>query len=189
MERRVTLLGGVFVGGRSSRMGHHAKGLLRAPDGRTLVARCVAILRDVGAEVVLVGRAEEYVELDVAVVEDEPPGIGPLGGLVALLHRATGRSVMTLASDMPFVDEALVRRFVEAPAAPIVAARRNGRWEPLCERFDSSLVLGRARAQVADGDHALYRLLDRCGAVELSLPPEEKQKLRDWDTPEDVRRE
>jgi molybdopterin-guanine dinucleotide biosynthesis protein A len=185
----VTLLGGVFVGGSSSRMGHRAKGLLRAPDGRTLVARSVAILQGIGAEVVLVGRAEEYVGLDIAVVEDEPPGVGPLGGLVALLHRAKGRSVITLACDMPFVDEALVRRFVEAPAAPIVAARHDGRWEPLCARFDSSSVLGRARAQVADGDHALYRLLDRCGAVELSMPPDERQKLRDWDTPEDVRRE
>jgi molybdenum cofactor guanylyltransferase len=180
-------LAGVFVGGRGSRMGGVPKGLLRGPDGATLVDRWRALLDEVGAETVLVGRAQAYDSSDLPVIDDEPPGIGPLGGLVGLLRRAGERPVLALACDMPFVSRALVEALLAAPAhAAIVAPRRNGLWEPLCARYDGVRVLPVASRRAASAEHSLQRLLNDVGAVELELPPGGWDELTDWDTPEDV---
>jgi len=182
-------LAGIFVGGSGTRMGGCAKGLLRAPDGKALVERTSTILRDLGARAVLVGRAEAYERLRLEVVADEPPGIGPLGGLVALLRRAGSSPVLALACDMPFVSRALLGRLLAtAPGAPIVAPRRQGRWEPLCARYDAPRVLPLAAERARSVRHSLQSLLDASGAAEMPLSPREAEDLRDWDSPEDMER-
>lgn len=177
---------GVLVGGQATRMGGRAKGLLAAPDGRPIVERWVQILQSVGAQVVLVGASEAYAHLGLERLEDDPPGIGPLGGLVALLRRAGLASALAIACDMPHVSRALVERLVEAPAAPIVAPRRDGRWEPLFARYDAPRVLPVALARVAARAHALQGLLDAAGAAELPVSAAEMRELGDWDSPEDL---
>lgn len=181
-------VGGIFVGGGGTRMGGAAKGLLAAPDGGgTLVDRAVRVLREAGvAEVVLVGRHAPYDALGLEALADEPAGIGPLGGLVALLHRAAGGHALALACDMPFVTSALLARLVAAPQAPIVAPRRADRWEPLCALYDAAAVLPLALARARGADHSLQRLLDATGADTLALSPGEARALHDWDRPEDM---
>ena len=89
---------------------------------------------------------------------------------------------------MPFVSRALVERLLAAPAdTPIVAPRRDGRWEPLCARYDPARVLPMAVARAASPDHSLQRLLDDAAASGLALLPHEADELRDWDTPDDLR--
>ena len=180
------LLAGVFVGGAATRMGGAPKGLLRMPGGVTLVDHWRALLEAQGAEVVLVGSGDAYRALGLEVLQDEPSGVGPLGGLVALLQRASPAVAVAVACDMPFVTPALLGRLLAAPAAPVVAPRREGRWEPLFARYDSRAVLPVARAHVAAGRRALHDLLYAVGAVELDLSPDEAAQLRDWDSPGDV---
>lgn len=181
-----SLLAGVFVGGAASRMGGVPKGLLRVPDGRTLVERWRALLEAEGARVVLVGAGEAYRSLGMDILDDEPAGVGPLGGLVALLARAQVGPAVAVACDMPFVTPALLRRLLGAPAAPVVAPRREARWEPLFARYDAARVLPVARAHVAAGRRALHDSLYAAGAVVLPLSPDEAAQLRDWDSPADV---
>jgi molybdopterin-guanine dinucleotide biosynthesis protein A len=89
---------------------------------------------------------------------------------------------------MPFVSRALVGRLLAAPAdAPIVAPRRDARWEPLCARYEASRVLPLAVARAASPHRSLQRLLDEAGAAALPLLPHEDAELRDWDSPADVR--
>jgi molybdopterin-guanine dinucleotide biosynthesis protein A len=180
-------LAGIFVGGAGRRMGGIAKGLMAAPEGGTLVERWRALLAARGVPVVLVGSRAEYAGLGVEAIADAPPGIGPLGGLVALLRRAGTAPALALACDMPFVSGALVDRLLAAhPEAPIVAPRREGRWEPLCARYDPSRVLATATSLAGAGEHSLQRLLTTSGAVELDLTPAEQRELHDWDRPEDL---
>ncbi|MDP9000298.1 MAG: molybdenum cofactor guanylyltransferase [Myxococcota bacterium] len=180
-------LAGIFVGGRGTRMGHVAKGLMRTADGMSIVERWRMMLERLGIRVVLVGVADAYVGLGIEALPDEPHGIGPLGGLVALLRSATEGVVLALACDMPFVSSAIVERLIAAPSgAVIVAPRSDGRWEPLCARYDVARVLPMARALSRNTDHSLQRLLDDAGAIELPLAPHEVNELRDWDTPGDV---
>ena len=186
-------IGGVFVGGRSARMGGRPKGLLAAPEGMTLVDRCCRVLAAAGIDdVVLVGAHPAYSQLGLPMLDDAPPNTGPLGGLLALLGYAAevdARFAIALACDMPFVSVTLVKRLGEALPALVVAPRRGDpgrrRWEPLCARYASNaLTLGKQR--LASGDYSLQRWLDDAGAVELPLSEKEATELQDWDTPEDV---
>lgn len=180
-------LAGIFVGGAGARMGGIAKGLLRTEDGVGIVERLRGVLERLGLPVVLVGARREYEGLGIEVVADEPSGIGPLGGLLALLRRAHDAPALALACDMPFVSGALVERLLEASNdAPIVAPRRDGRWEPLCARYEPARVVPIARALASTREHSMQRLLRDCGAVELCLRPDEAGQLRDWDTPGDL---
>ncbi len=180
------VLAGVFVGGAGSRMGGQPKGLLRTPDGVTLVERLRDVLVAVGAEVVLVGASEAYASMGLPSVADDPPGVGPLGGLAGLLRMAGVRPTLALACDLPYVSAALVYRVLQATPATIVAPMRDGRWEPLCARYDPPEVLPVIARLLAAHRHALHALLDEAHAVALSVSPEEALELRDWDVPEDV---
>ena len=183
----MSAVAGVFVGGPGTRMGGRPKGLMRGPEGVTLVERWCAMLAELGVPVVLVGEAAAYHRLGLPSLKDEPPGVGPLGGLVALLRHAGTQPALALACDMPFVSRALVERLIAAPGdAAVVAPRRDERWEPLCARYDPLRVLPLAVARAASPHHSLQRLLDQAHAVELPLLPHETGELRDWDSPGDL---
>ncbi len=179
-------LAGIFVGGASTRMGGAPKGLLRADGGETIIARWARLLSCEGAEPVLVGAHGAYAGLGLPALADARPDLGPLGGLLSLLDHAGERRAIAVACDMPRVTDLLVRRLLEAPAAPIVAARTDDRWLPFFARFDPEAVLPRARAHADRGILSLQRLLDAAGAVALPISPGEERLLVDWDRPEDV---
>lgn len=196
MNAHTPILIGIFIGGRSTRMGGIPKGTLREPHGpRTLVERLLQVTRSAvaGSEPVLVGEAAGYEHLELERLRDEPPGIGPLGGLIALLNAGQNRNcaqVLALACDLPFVNEAVLERLVaHAPEAAAVAPHCEGRWQPLCARYSPIRALPAARAAVNAREHALKRVLDRLGADAEPLPlsASEQALLADWDDPNDVR--
>jgi molybdenum cofactor guanylyltransferase len=181
------VVAGVFVGGASRRMSGRPKGLLQAPGGRTIVERMFDVLAASGIDdAVLVGACAQYEALGLPAIEDQPSGIGPLGGLVSLLRRAAGECALAMACDMPFVSSALVRRLLDAPAAAVVAPWHDDRWEPLCARYDAARMLPIAERCVCAREHALQRVLTVAGATPLPLSGDLLRELRDWDSPEDV---
>jgi molybdopterin-guanine dinucleotide biosynthesis protein A len=185
----VVRVAGIFVGGRATRMGGAAKGLLRAPDGSEIAARLAEMLAEVADEVVLVGGAASYVHLGREAIADEISGIGPLGGLIALLRRAREGAAIAVACDMPYVSRALVLRLAtHASDAAVVAPRQGDRWQPMFARYDAARTLPVAIANAEAGRRSLQALLDRAGVDELVLTDDESAELRDWDTPDDVRR-
>ncbi len=128
------VVAGVFVGGGGTRLGGLAKGMMLAPGGETIVDRWRRLLDKRGVAVVLVGVHAAYAHLGMERIDDEPRGIGPLGGMVGLLRRAGRGHALALACDMPFVSEALLERLVAAASgAAVVAPRVAGIWEP-CAR-------------------------------------------------------
>ncbi len=184
---------GIFVGGASSRMGGRPKGLLCAKDtGEPLVVRLARLGREADLEPVWVGCADPYRELvpGLGELRDEPAGIGPLGGLHALLRAAEGAPVIALACDMPQITHAFLMRLLsERPDAAVLAPRSEaGLWEPLCARYDAPSVLAECARAIAQGERALQRLLARVAAVELTLSRDERAALIDWDAPEDLAR-
>jgi molybdopterin-guanine dinucleotide biosynthesis protein A len=179
-------LAGIFVGGGGTRMGGRPKGLLRAPDGTPLAERLRRLLVEVGADVVLVGASEAYSAMRLPSVADDPPGVGPLGGLGGLLRSAGDRPVLAVACDLPYVSAGLLHRLLQAGAAPIVAPMRDGRWEPLCARYTPGAVLPVLARLLGARRHALQALLDEAHAVPLAVSVQESLELRDWDAPGDV---
>lgn len=182
---------GVFVGGKSRRMGGRAKGLLNGPDGPPLLLRLVAIGGTLGLETWLVGDASPYAQLGLPhrVIVDRAADIGPIAGLASLLEAATGRRVIALSCDLPFVTTEDVRELLEHPSsAPVLAARRSGTapFEPFFARYDAASVIDLVDARIAVGDHSLQRLLANAAAE--AYEPTHPRALDDWDTPEDVAR-
>ena len=75
----------LLAGGRSRRMGRD-KALLPLPDGRRLWQRQLAVLESLHpAELFISGSAREGVPSLIPCLDDETPGLGPLGGIVAAL--------------------------------------------------------------------------------------------------------
>jgi molybdopterin-guanine dinucleotide biosynthesis protein A len=186
------LILGLFVGGRATRMGGLAKGLLQAPadpavDRRqTILDRTLALAQRVGVEVALVGRTDAYPKTLVTLPDPEGD-LGPLGGLSSLCAHAGEGHVIALACDMPYVTEALLGRLVHhASRAPVVAPKRDGRWEPLFARYAAAPTLAVVGARIARRELSLQGLLDELGAEELPLMPGEPMLLEDWDRPEDI---
>ena len=197
MPSDARLLVGIFVGGRGSRMGGVAKGMLKAPDSEaTLVERLRAELARAlpDAEVVLVGAAESYAALHLPAIGDEPPGVGPLGGLIGLLahaERRGARQVLALACDLPRLGGALLQRLASevtdrGALVTVQAEIRN----PLVARYTVARALPAARQALADGKRSLQAVLDRLGddVATLSLTAAEAATLDDWDTPEDLQK-
>lgn len=178
-------------------MGGAAKGLLPAPDsGEPLVVRLRRLAESLDLRCILVGAAPAYAGLGLPLIADEPPGIGPLGGLRALLLAAESAPVIALACDLPFVSRELLARLSAVDAGEssdslragmdVVAAKRQQRWEPLCARYNPS-VLPVLDAALTQGERSFQGLLRRLRVHELRLPPEQEHELGDWDTPEDLK--
>jgi molybdopterin-guanine dinucleotide biosynthesis protein A len=181
-------LAGIFVGGASSRMHGRPKGLLVAPSGETIVGRWRRMFDERGIPSVLVGRHEAYAPLGIESIGDEPAGMGPIGGLVALLARAGGRRVIAVACDMPFVSDRLLDKLADHPSPSCaLAPKRGSMWEPLFARFEGTVPLEVAEKHARSGRHSLFGVLDAVGAEQLVLSDDELDELRDWDVPSDLK--
>jgi molybdopterin-guanine dinucleotide biosynthesis protein A len=173
-------------------MGGAPKGLLAAPKtGEPLVTRLARLATSRGYRVVLVGDNPAYATLCLPVIHDQPSGVGPLGGLSALVHAAEleGAAAVALACDLPFVTEDLLGRLERHAAdAAIVAPYLDERWQPLFARYDPAQTRPRIDALLERGERALQRLFASVGDGVSALPlsPGEAALLRDWDRPEDV---
>ncbi|HVY31282.1 MAG TPA: molybdenum cofactor guanylyltransferase [Polyangiaceae bacterium] len=191
---------GIFVGGRGERMGGVAKGLLttRSDDGRdvTLIERALNELGAAapGVPVVLVGGAEPYAHVGLPQLEDEPNGIGPLGGLQALLLEGARRDlshVLALACDLPFIRRDILRRLLdEQPQAGALFVRTEGVPNPLIARYAVGEALVAVGAVLASPRRSVRAVLERPEllAQPLELSGVDERALRDWDTPEDMSR-
>jgi molybdopterin-guanine dinucleotide biosynthesis protein A len=190
---------GIFVGGQGRRMGGVAKANL-AYEGRTLLERTLEACRSAahaidGAAAVpriyLVGESSAYSAPGLLRLADDPAGVGPMGGLRALLAEAARQQLpaLALAGDLPFLTPSLLGRLcLEAQSAAALAPCADGRWEPLFARYSPEAVLPELDAALSQQQTALQSLFHRLGARALALPLSgaEWRFLRDWDRPSDM---
>jgi len=187
-----TVVAGIFVGGKSSRMGGRPKGLLHAPgSSEPIAARLARIAAECGLEVVLVGEARAYCEAlpDLTALADAPAIEGPLAGLASLLRFAGERTAIALACDLPFVEANLLERLAAFPSdADVVAPRLapDAPWEPLFARYQSARVLAVLERSIAEGTRSFQALFKRLRVDASPLQPHEARQLRDWDSPTDL---
>ncbi len=178
---------GIFVGGASSRMGGHPKGLLRAPDGRPIVERWRGLCESLELPCVLVGAAAAYAGLGLDAIADARAGRGPLGGLTALLAARPETHAVAVACDMPYVTEALLARLAgDDDGAAVLAPFEDGLYQPLFARYERARVLPVAQRQLDEGDTSLQKLIRTAGAHPFPLSDAEKRQLADWDEPADA---
>jgi molybdenum cofactor guanylyltransferase len=186
-----TILAAIIAGGQATRLGGQPKGLLLV-GGRRIIDRQLEALRAVFARVLLVANdPAPWSGLGLAVLPDRTPGAGPLAGIdAALAALAPGEdAVVCVAGDMPLLTPAALALLRDAaPGAPAVAARVDGRLEPLFARYGRACAPAVAAA-VAQGRLSAAALLAEVGATYLDLAAlDALTVLENANTPEDLAR-
>jgi molybdopterin-guanine dinucleotide biosynthesis protein A len=130
-------LGVVLAGGRGSRLGG-AKPTAELA-GRPLISHPLAALAEAGLEAVVVAKPDtDLPPLDVDVLAEAAEPVHPLTGIVAAL-RQTGRPIVVIGCDFPFVPAALLRALADAPE-PLVVPAPGGAPQPLVARWTPALL-------------------------------------------------
>ena len=188
--------GVILAGGAASRFGGAPKGLERV-DGRRIVDRVAAALREVTDDLLVIANAPDAAQWlpGVRTLADVRPGLGALGGLHAALQHA-GTDILLVAWDMPFVSAALLgelRRigdggrddshhaltFVEAPDVVIPESDGSRRGvEPLCAWY-AQRCLPAVDATLDAGDLRVIGFHDRVRVQRLPVA-----RVRDFGDPQ-----
>lgn len=177
----------LLAGGRSTRMGRDKAGLLIG--GVPLWQRQLATLQALAPDEILIsGRLDgPCADAGLPIIADDVPGLGPLGGLAALLRRMKGERLLLLAVDLP----AMTPVFLESLLAfNGIVPFLDGHFEPLAAVYPRS-VLPLAERCLAESDHSMQHFIRLSVAEGLltSLPLSEADRVlfQNANTPSDLR--
>ena len=178
----MSVAGFVLAGGDSSRMGRD-KALL-AVDGATLIERITGCVAEAAGNVTVIGSPEKYGFLDVPVIPDAIPGLGPLGGLLTALRSTTADWNLVVACDMPRLNADFLRGLVRAGERTqkdaIVPVSPAG-LEPLCAVYHRA-ILSRVEQAI---HHKLLKMQDFVRTLDiLEWPVTDLAALENVNTPE-----
>jgi FdhD protein len=179
----------LLCGGGSERLGF-AKEMLRV-DGRPLAAAMVRRLGELFPSVSVVTNRPAYLRhwLEVPLVGDEFPGLGPLAGIHAALRRAAGARVFVLGCDMPLVSGPIIGAVLERAAqgeAPAVVARTPRGPEPLCGVYAVSLADALAERLRSEEGLGARDFLSQTDAQFVDFAGPDAAAFRDVDRPADI---
>lgn len=176
----------VLAGGRGSRLGGVAKGLIRLGN-ETVLERLLALAPE-WPRLVVSNTPFAYEHFDAPIVGDLEPGKGAPGGVVTALAMASTEWVVLVACDMPFVTRALIDRLLARCSSDVdvVAFTRGGFVEPLCAVYRRSLADDWAPRLA--GNPSLQELARSARLISEELAPEDAALLDSLNTPDDLRR-
>jgi molybdopterin-guanine dinucleotide biosynthesis protein A len=178
----VNAAGIVLCGGKSSRMGRDKAWLPWR--GQPMIVHVVAVLRPILDEIVVVASdALELPPLDVRVVRDREPALGPLAGIREGLERVRADFAFVTGTDAPFLSPAFVRELLSHGCA--AAPEIDGHVQTLAAVYPRA-ALERIRAMLAEGCARPLQVLEEFGYRRLSaeeLP--DPQSVRGFNTPDE----
>jgi len=150
--------GALVAGGKATRLGGAAKGLLRA-GGEPIAARSLRLFGELFAGALIVANdPAPYAALGAPIVADVVAGKGAPGGLHAALAAAPTPWVFTAGCDMPFLSrEGILLLAARREGVEAVIVEWQGRLEPL-HAFWSRACLPYVARRLADGDPSLQSL-------------------------------
>jgi len=183
--------GALLVGGASQRMGRDKAHVPLA--GEAVATRLARRLATLCEDVLLVGGDPPADAPGRRVPDIEGPRCA-LRGLASALAAARAERVLVLATDLPFVSEALLLALVAWPEADVVLPRDPGGPQPLCAVYRREPALRAASRRLAAGERlALHELLAELEVRTLpqdvlaALDPD-GSALSNLNTPEDLAR-
>jgi molybdopterin-guanine dinucleotide biosynthesis protein A len=184
----------VLAGGESRRLGRDK--CLLPVEGRTLLARTLALLANVTDDLLVVSndpaRAADL-GLPVRLVADDQPGVGALMGLYSGLKVARHERALAIACDMPFLNLSLLHYLVSLSAGyDVVLPRLGAVAEPLHAVYgkgclgpmERHLALGRRRI-IAFFDEVRVRYVEE---AEIDRYDPRRLSFLNINTPQDWQR-
>ncbi len=182
---------GILIGGRARRFGGQPKGLLPTPDGQPIVAQLTSAFRRAqpDGEVVLLGRHAAYARLGLPMLDDASADLGPMGGLLSLLHYCSTRnaSALLLACDLPHLTSHTLAGLMGQFSAPAACVHHDGVWQPMVSLYRPLACLPVLQQRAERGQLGLSAALDALRAHPIELDASQAHELHDWDCPSDVR--
>ena len=139
IEQNIAQVNGlVLAGGKSLRMGKD-KGLLDY-FGKSQRAYSIELLEKLNLNTFLSVRKEQNVPLE-KVIEDKLIGLGPFGAICSAFQYDPNKAWLVLATDLPYVDESLIKLLMDKRDPSKVATALKGKsknfpeplitiWEP-----------------------------------------------------------
>jgi molybdopterin-guanine dinucleotide biosynthesis protein A len=185
--RLANVAAALLTGGRGTRMGaDKARMPLAGVAAATRLARMLARLFE---DVLLVGGEPPEDAPGRRAPDPEGPACA-LRGIAGALAAARAPRVLVLATDLPFVGEALLLALVARPEAAAVAPRAGAGRHALCALFARERALAVARRRLAAGELSLQGLFAELDAAwlegeELARLDPEGLALTNLNTPEE----
>ncbi|MBI3873374.1 MAG: molybdenum cofactor guanylyltransferase [candidate division Zixibacteria bacterium] len=154
------IAGLILIGGRSQRMGRDKATLEIA--GIPLWQRAIDILEPLVGMVFLVGSVPGFrPPAPFAHIADDPPGLGPLGGIASGLERSGCQHHIVLAVDYPLVQSKLLLLLLEKSAGVRAVCGQGELYlEPLVGYYHA-LCAPVMRAMLSEGEIRTHRVFDR----------------------------
>ena len=183
----------LLAGGESRRMGKDKAMLLF--NGEPLWRIQLDVLRKLAPVEILISARNDpaWRPADLSFVADAPPSRGPLSGINAALARAPTTHLLTLAIDMPFMNEQYLRSLCRGIAAgrgviPVIGERA----EPLAAIYPMEARADFAAA-LSGSDFSLRKLakelLSRDRLRVAQVKKEEEVLFRNLNEPMDLKRD
>lgn len=149
----------ILAGGKSSRMGTN-KALLKINE-KTNIERIVEQLKLLFDNLILVTNdVKTYEFLDVQMVPDQYPGMGPLAGVHAGLNVSNYDVNLVVACDMPFISSELAEALLaNASNYDAVIPVINGKQHPLFAVYQKQ-VAKMVEERIQSGQLRMKHLLD-----------------------------
>jgi len=180
------LVAGVLIGGTSARMGTTKATLPWG--GLTMLETIVNTVLQVTDDCVLLGQhsATPPSLNRLKTIPDIHPGIGPIGGLHALLTSNRDTWCLLLSCDIPHITSRVITRLVDniAPNVPIVAYRANHRFETCCALYHASLLPTLEQA-IARKSRSLQRLIESLPHRTIAADDQTQRALNNINTPQE----
>ncbi len=172
----------ILCGGQGKRLGGKNKGLLTLC-GKTFLEYLTEKFSKLGS-VTVVGRKDEFSGLGVRAIDDETPGLGPMGGILTALKVASSDYILVLACDMPIFPVSAGKRLLEAASSfdADAAVIFTDRLTPIPGVYRKNLI-ELFEKSVKEGRLSLTRLVLNINAVLLHHRGFEG--LRSVNTPQD----
>lgn len=182
----------ILAGGASARMGRD-KALLEIA-GLPMAVRTARLVEPLVSSVTLVGPVECLSSLDLAVIPDDLPGRGPLGGIATALRVSTSPWCLILGCDLPYLNgpwlEYLVARALAGSGDVLLPESERGP-EPLCAMYHTrclpvvAAALRRGVRKVTDGLTGL--LIEQAGQDKWKAFDSNGRLFKNMNAPADYR--
>ena len=181
----------ILAGGESQRMGRDKATL--ALGEHSLLHRVVAVVQPLFPQL-LVSVRQHRLDIELPQVCDTQANAGPLAGLCAALEKSTTPWIFAVATDMPFVQSALIEYLARQRSGqdyqavvPVVA----GHPQPLAAFYAVSALAVIQDLLAGDGKRSLRAALERLNVCyvdesELRAADPGLRSFFDLDTPDDV---
>lgn len=175
MPKEVTSI--ILAGGKNLRLGRNKA--FEVIGGKTIIERVFERLEPISSQIVVVTSWVEFdieLNLDVEIVADIYPDMGPLGGIYTGLTASTSNVNIVTACDMPFLNTELLEYMTEILTSydAVVPRLANEMIEPLHAVYSKN-CLSRIDKRLAANKLSIHAFLEEANV--RYLEEDESRKI------------